>query len=129
MPQAYSYQRFSSLKQSKGDSVRRQTEARERYLIAHPDLVLNDTLRIDAGVSGFRGKNRQDGTALAAFLASVESGQVKSGSVLIIESLDRLSRDQINRALRTFMDILEAGVRIVTLSPEREYGENSLGDI
>jgi DNA invertase Pin-like site-specific DNA recombinase len=130
MPRAYSYRRFSSLKQSKGDSVRRQTEARERYLLTHPELVLDDSLRMtDAGVSGFRGKNRQAGTALAAFIAAIESGQVEPGSVLIIENLDRLSRDQVGRALRLFMDVLEAGVKIVTLSPEREYDERSLNDI
>jgi DNA invertase Pin-like site-specific DNA recombinase len=129
MPRAYSYQRFSSLKQTKGDSIRRQTEGRERYLLAHPDLVLDDSLRMtDAGVSGFRGKNREPGTALAAFIAAIESGQVEPGSVLIIENLDRLSRDQVGRALRLFMDVLEAGVKIVTLSPEREYDENSLND-
>jgi DNA invertase Pin-like site-specific DNA recombinase len=129
MQRAYSYQRFSHLKQDKGDSIRRQTEARERYLAAHPKLVFDDSLRPEKGVSGFRGKNRQAGTVLADFLATIEAGQVKPGSVLIVENLDRLSRDQVGRALRLFMDILEAGVRIVTLSPEREYDEKSLGDI
>jgi DNA invertase Pin-like site-specific DNA recombinase len=130
MPRGYSYQRFSSHKQLKGDSIRRQTEARERYLAAHPDLTLDDSLRMtDAGVSGFKGKNRQAGTALAAFLAAIESGQVEPGSVLIIENLDRLSRDQVSKALRQFMDILESGIRIVTLSPEREYNEKSITDI
>jgi DNA invertase Pin-like site-specific DNA recombinase len=130
MPRAYSYQRFSSLKQRKGDSIRRQTEAREKYLSAHPDLVLDDSLRMtDKGVSGFRGKNRQAGTALAAFLAEIEAGRVEPGSVLIVENLDRLSRDQINKALTQFMGILESGVRIVTLSPEREYNEKSITDI
>jgi DNA invertase Pin-like site-specific DNA recombinase len=130
MPRAYSYQRFSCLKQQKGDSIRRQTEARERYLETHSDLVLDDSLRMtDKGVSGFRGKNRQAGTALAAFIAAIESGQVEPGSVLIIENLDRLSRDQINKALTQFMGILESGVRIVTLSPEREYNEKSITDI
>jgi hypothetical protein len=35
-PLAYSYLRFSSPKQAAGDSIRRQTAAREAWLAAHP---------------------------------------------------------------------------------------------
>jgi DNA invertase Pin-like site-specific DNA recombinase len=130
MPRAYSYQRFSSLKQRKGDSIRRQTEARDRYLADHPDLVLDTELRTtDAGVSGFRGKNRQAGTALTAFLKAIEDGQVEPGSVLIIENLDRLGRDEVDEALFLFLSILRNGVQITTLEPFREHTKASVGDL
>jgi len=48
---AYSYIRFSSLEQAKGDSYRRQLERTEKYCKEH-NLVLNDTRYADLGVSG-----------------------------------------------------------------------------
>jgi DNA invertase Pin-like site-specific DNA recombinase len=130
MPKAYSYVRFSSLRQERGDSLRRQAALRDAWLARHDDMVLDDTLRLkDLGISGFKGKNRRDGIALAGFLAAIESGAVEPGSVLILESLDRLSRDMVSKAFRVFMGILEAGVNIVTLAPERKYTEASINDI
>src|SRR4029077_238245 len=74
----------------------------------------------DLGVSAFRGKHRSnpDKYALACFLKAVEKGRVPRGSYLIIENLDRLSREEERPALRLWMDILDAGVNIVQLSPE-----------
>jgi Recombinase/Resolvase, N terminal domain len=48
----------------------------------------------------------------------VEAGKVLKGSYLIIENLDRLSREDERTALRLWMDILDHGVNIVQLSPE-----------
>jgi hypothetical protein len=55
---------------------------------------------------------------LAAFLKLVESGRVPKGSFLIIENLDRLTREDERAALRLWMDLLDAGVNIVQLKPE-----------
>ena len=49
MKVAYSYIRFSTPEQMKGDSLRRQLEASRKYAAEH-DLVLDDTLR-DLGKS------------------------------------------------------------------------------
>src|SRR5262249_27618771 len=48
-------------------------------------------------------------------------------SFLIVESLDRLSRDQIRPALQLFMALQDYGVTIVTLQPEREYPPEGTG--
>ena len=69
----------------------------------------------DAGVSAFRGANATTG-ALSAFIDAVKTKQVKHGSVLIIENLDRLTRQQTSAALDLFLSILRHGVTIVTLS-------------
>jgi DNA invertase Pin-like site-specific DNA recombinase len=51
VPVAYSYIRFSTPDQIKGDSLRRQTEASHRYA-AENNLTLDETLNIrDLGVS------------------------------------------------------------------------------
>src|SRR5690606_6497837 len=53
--------------------------------------------------------------ALGKFLAMVESGEIPKGSYLLIESLDRLSREAVPDALTLFMALINAGVVIVTL--------------
>jgi len=128
MRRAFSYVRFSSPEQAKGDSLRRQVAASEDYCRRH-GLVLDDSLRLrDLGVSAFRGTHAKKG-ALSAFLLAVEAGKVGKGAVLIVESLDRLSREEIGEALHQFIGILYAGVNIVTLSPERQYSRASINDL
>jgi DNA invertase Pin-like site-specific DNA recombinase len=72
------------------------------------------------GVSAFKGRHREnpDKHALAAFLKLVEQGKVPQGSFLIVENLDRLSREDERTALRLWMDILDRGINIVQLVPE-----------
>jgi len=125
MKKAYSYVRFSSVKQLKGDSLRRQLEASRAYADEH-NLELDDSLR-DIGVSGYTGENAATG-ALADFLSLIESGKVPKGSVLILESLDRLSRQQVIKTLSLFTGILAAGVEIVTLADRQHYTADSIND-
>lgn len=126
MSQAYSYLRFSTAEQAKGDSFRRQIEAARTYA-ASRKLDLDESFR-DEGISGFTGANRTRG-ALAAFLRAVEDGRVPRGSVLIIESLDRLSREQVRTALRQFLALIDEGIEIVTLQggTPRVFSEDTLG--
>jgi DNA invertase Pin-like site-specific DNA recombinase len=119
-PVAYSYIRFSTKAQQEGDSLRRQTQATADWC-ARNDIPLDDSLKFhDLGKSAFLGQHRTnpDRHALAAFLKMVEAGRVPRGSYLVIENLDRLTREDERAALRLWMDILDAGVNIVQLSPE-----------
>jgi DNA invertase Pin-like site-specific DNA recombinase len=113
MPYAISYRRFSTLKQAKGDSQRRQTDLTEEYC-KRRRLKLIDTY-LDAGLSGFTGENLNDGSALKVLLNAARTGKFKPGTHLIVESLDRLSRRGISTAVRLFLDILDTGLVIVTL--------------
>jgi hypothetical protein len=63
------------------------------------DLTFNDL-----GVSAYRGKNAEAGR-LADFLVAVEDGIVPRGSYLLVESLDRISRQAARKALRVLEDI------------------------
>ena len=111
--EAISYKRFSSPKQARGDSDRRQTDLTEEYCQRH-HLRLIDTY-LDAGLSGFTGENLNDGSALTTLLHAAKLGKFKPGTRLIVESLDRLSRREISMAVRLFLDILDIGLVIVTL--------------
>src|SRR5947207_4529925 len=100
-PTAYSYIRFSHPSQAEGDSLRRQTEAAAEWCQKH-GVRLDETISLrDLGRSAYTGAHRKnpDRHALAAFLKLVESGKVPRGSYLVIENLDRLSREHIQPAL------------------------------
>ena len=114
---AYSYVRMSTRKQLRGDSLRRQLERSKAFADEH-SLLLDDSLQ-DLGVSAWKGRNFKTG-ALGRFLAMVENGQIPKGSYLLIESLDRLSREAVPDALTLFMAIINAGIVIVTLGEDRQ---------
>ena len=119
-PRAYSYTRWSTPEQSLGDSARRQIELAKRYAGKH-GLVLDDTLRLsDEGVSGFRGANVRRG-ALGRFLKAVDDGDVPPGSYLLVESLDRVSRQNPWEALPILQQIINAEIVVCTLFNEKVY--------
>jgi DNA invertase Pin-like site-specific DNA recombinase len=90
------------------------------------NLDLDEVLTFhDEGVSGFRGQNNDAGK-LAEFREAVRVGLVPSGSILLVEQLDRLSRMVPRKAMRVLEDIVEAGVSVVTLNDGREYSPESL---
>src|SRR5262245_25472259 len=125
---AYSYLRFSHPDQAKGDSQRRQTELRDAWLSRQKNVQLDTSLTLeDKGVSGFTGEHRDnpDRHALAAFLELVRRGRIQRGSYLVVESLDRLSREHIRPALTLLLNLIDAGIQIVQLLPvEAVYGED-----
>jgi len=124
-PKAYSYIRFSSPEQEKGDSLRRQIQLSEEYCKQN-GLILDDTLKLtDRGLSAFKGIHRTKG-ALGEFLRLVEEGKIPPGSVLLVENLDRLSREQILDALNQFTGIIRAGIKVVTLQDGMEYCQESI---
>ncbi len=126
-PKAYSYLRFSTTEQLKGDSQRRQLALAREYADRH-GLDLDETLTFrDLGVSAWKGKNIKEG-ALGVFLEAVDSGHVPPGSYLLVENLDRLSRDKVMPALMQFQAILERGVNVVTLQDGHEYTRSTLND-
>lgn len=127
MKRVISYIRFSSERQAKGDSLRRQSKMVNDWLKAHPEYYLDQDLSFrDLGVSGFTGKHLKGG--LGDFLTAIEKGLVKAGDTLLIESLDRLSRQDIDIASELLRNILRSGVDVVTLSDGEHYTKESLKD-
>ena len=126
-PDVYSYLRFSSAEQKKGDSIRRQTELRDAWLKKNGLKLTDNSKLVDAGVSAFRGAHRADDRHnLAMFLERVRAGHIARGSYLVVESLDRLSREHIRPALTLLLNLIESGIRIVQLLPvETVYDEKA----
>ncbi len=127
MPKAYSYIRFSSVRQQRGDSVARQTKLSVEYA-AKNGLDLDTDLNLsDLGISAFDRSNLNKG-ALGQFLRLVEESRIPHGSYLLVESLDRLSRDKVMDALHIFMGILKAGITVVTLADEQVYSYEKVNE-
>ncbi len=126
-PRAYSYIRFSTPDQAAGDSQRRQSQLAADYCNRH-GLTLDTELSLnDFGVSGFRGANAKKGGALGAFLDAIEDKVVLPGSLLLVENLDRLSRQNPRKAAALLGDIVDAGVDVVTLAGEpKRYSKATL---
>lgn len=122
MAHAISYIRFSTPNQSFGDSLRRQLDRTKEYCDKH-GLTLDETLR-DDGLSGYKGEHVKHG-ALGRFLAAVEAGRVPRGTYLIIEHLDRFSRQNTRIALTMLLNLINAGIRVVTLFNEQTYSDTS----
>jgi DNA invertase Pin-like site-specific DNA recombinase len=128
MDLAFSYLRFSSANQADGDSIRRQTALRDAW-VQKSGAVLDQSISLrDEGVSGFTGKHRgnPDRHALAAFLKLVEKGRVPRGSYLIVENLDRLTREHIRPALTLLLNLIEAGIRVVQLLPVEQVFDDQV---
>ena len=126
MPKVYSYTRFSTPEQARGDSERRQISAAQAFADRH-GLALDDSLNmIDAGVSAYRGANLRPDAALGRFVELVREGEVEPGSILLLESLDRLSRAEPLKVQHLFSGLLLDGVQIATLSDGRIYSQEAL---
>jgi DNA invertase Pin-like site-specific DNA recombinase len=110
--------------QLKGDSRRRQLEASKAYAEAEGLELADDAQLEDIGVSAFKGANVRGG-ALGQFLEAVRAGSVKRGSYLLVESLDRLSREEILPAQSLFLSIVQAGINLVTLIDKKVYREET----
>lgn len=124
-PKAYSYVRFSTPEQIKGDSFRRQIEAAEQYAAVHGLEMDTKFTFHDLGMSAWQGRNKTDGM-LGEFLTFVRTGDIARGSYLLVENLDRVSRENALDALDTLKDIAKEGVAVVTLNDGREYTHESL---
>lgn len=125
MTKAYSYLRFSTPEQMRGDSFRRQTLLAQEYARRH-GLELDTELTLsDLGVSAFRGRNARTG-ALGGFLQAMDAGMVPEGSLLLVESLDRVTRQDPWDALPLFQQIINGGVTIVTLQDGKTYSREEM---
>ena len=129
MARVYSYARVSSGRQvASGYGMARQDDSvddiREWCEREGHTLADNDIMR-DAGFSGFFGENLLPTAALGRFLAAVEKEKVPRGSWLVVEHLNRLTRQRVRKALALILLLLDAGINIKTWFDGKDYRENS----
>jgi len=118
MPVAYSYSRWSTPAQRLGHSAKRQRDQAQEYAAKHAiKLVLLDA---DDGISAFKGKNLAVG-ALGRFRDDVFAGKIAPGSMLLVDDLDRLSREDLSSAAGLLLDLTRKGISVVSLRDEITY--------
>jgi DNA invertase Pin-like site-specific DNA recombinase len=122
MPTAHSYLRYSSLRQGEGSTVERQQEMIDIWLKKHPEYVLGGLRFQDLGLSGYHGKHLDN--AFGKLLAAVETGAIKPGDFILVESIDRTGRINPNDMLNLLTGITSAGVNIITLDDGIQYNRN-----
>ncbi|WP_148193073.1 recombinase family protein [Pseudomonas syringae] len=120
MPVAFSYVRYSSLRQAHGDSLRRQTAMVAEWLKHHPEYVLSaDDAYQDLGRSGFSGAHLDN--AFGRLRAAVSTGIIKPGDCILIEAIDRAGRLAPSIMLNLLTEIVNAGVSLISLDDGITY--------
>jgi len=109
---AFSYQRVSDPKQTRDGraGLDRQADAFNGFCQRHC-LIANADPLVDRGLSAFHGRHRSKG-ALGAFIAAAKAGQIPSGSVLVVEDIDRLTREVADKQLRLLLEFFDNGLAI-----------------
>lgn len=127
MKNIYLYIRFSDDKQAQGSSYDRQLGYARKYC---PTLIEDlDHIYFDSGKSAFSGAHLAEGGELKRFYDAVTTGQIPRGSTLLVEDLDRLSRDGMWKASDKLRELTENGIEVVTLRDHKRYaGTLTLSD-
>ena len=122
---AFSYQRVSSGKQVGGHGLKRQAATAAAWCAANGYALDTQLQLADKGRSAYSSKNRQG--ALQRFLDLCQSGQLGESPVLLVEAIDRLSRREPIKAIKTILyGLVDSGVRVVTLEDGAEYSQETL---
>ena len=120
---AFPYVRFSSKKQEKGSSRERQLELCEA-MISREGWTAGKPIE-DLGTSAWTGEHLTAGN-LGKFAQRVRAGEIPKGSILVVEKLDRLSRQEPRITQRWLEDMAALGLRIATVDGGRIYDDASL---
>jgi DNA invertase Pin-like site-specific DNA recombinase len=124
----FSYVRFSSRVQGKGDSERRQQEIAPRVAKDKGWTLRKDLNAFDLGLSAYHKQNLGEKGSIPSILEGVKSGKIPQGSVMIIEALDRLTRTDIDEAMPLLSELLRAGLEIYIDRTSRHLTRASLKD-
>lgn len=127
MTKCITYKRFSTVAQEGNSSIMRQTEAIDAFLKdeSRKDWVVVEQIE-DLGRSAWSGDHLRAGK-LGKLKARIDSGEIEPGTVLIVENIDRLSRQEIKKARRWVEEVTEAGILLAVCRPTpKVFNEASL---
>ena len=117
-PKAYAYIRWSTGAQQLGDSESRQ-------LLELDKFEKNTGIKIvkkyrDNGRSAYRGDNSRRGE-FRLLLENIESGEIRPGDYLVVESIDRITRQRVLDGVELIQKILKSGVKLYTTTDQKIY--------
>ena len=131
MTNTYLYIRYSDAKQEEGTSYERQLEKAKAYCTDKKITLIvdDDHIFFDAGKSAYKGEHLAEGGELKRFYDLVADKIIPSGSRLLVEDLDRLSRQTMWQASDKFRELTDAGITVTTLIDRKEWtGTGGFGD-
>ncbi|WP_194435182.1 recombinase family protein [Vibrio fluminensis] len=123
-PQVYSYRRFSNIEQEHGRSIARQDKFALKVAKEHGLEINQDLVMTDKGFSAFHAQHKSRG-AFGVFLKLVEESYVAAGSILLVESLDRLSRESPMIAQSTLSALVQSDITVITTLDKRVYNKQT----
>jgi DNA invertase Pin-like site-specific DNA recombinase len=115
------YARFSSTEQSAGMSLERQFGVTKAMCEKHEWEFSERRCIADEGMSAFSGKNRQEGSGLFEFERKAKAGHYANGHVLVVEHLDRISRQGYQEVLDFINGLTSTGVTVATCDGNEVY--------
>lgn len=119
------YIRFSTADQVKGDSIKRQTELATKAAKKRGYKIV-ETLA-DKGKSAYHGKHRVKGGQLYEIEERAKRGEL-AGKVLLVEAMDRLTRQKPLESITLIRDLTENGLTICETSSDRIYNTKEIDD-
>lgn len=120
MINAYGYARFSDDSQQHGTSESRQRTQFDEVCKAK-GWNLKKVYFDGKAISAFKSKNIEDGV-LGDLINDVETGKIKKGEVIILENLDRFSRDKVHKSHVNLVNLLRHDVRLYDIHNDCFYG-------
>jgi DNA invertase Pin-like site-specific DNA recombinase len=120
MPYAVGYARFSSVKQGSGSSLERQQAMIGKWIADNPEYRIFPKNFEDLGRSASKGDHLKHG--FGKLLKAIELKEIGKGDVILVEAIDRIGRLPETKMISLINEIVEAGVRIITLQDGAEYG-------
>jgi len=126
-PAIYSYSRISSKSQERGTGLAQQQleDAKLVELSKTYGLPVSTDSFIDLGKSAYHGAHLAEGGALGKIITLINDGAIAPGSMLTIFNLDRLSRAKVNKALETFLRIINSDVMLYVATEDKVLSEHS----
>lgn len=121
--EALIYIRFSTPKQERGASRERQMELCHEFCDRN-GWPVREVIE-DLGKSAWSGAHLSTGE-LGRLGERVRNGEIGPGTVLVVEKLDRLSRQETRMTLRWMEDLCTAGLTIATVDGSKVYDDANL---
>lgn len=126
-PHIYSYRRVSSTRQLDGLGFDLQvTDDLLNELSVKYNLPIHKEEYSDKGISAYKGQHLNN--ELGLFLKDIEVGKIGEGSIIVVYSLDRLSRQDLGLAKQTYLNITNNGVSIYSVLDNHLYNAHNAAD-
>ncbi|AZU48395.1 MAG TPA: recombinase family protein [Kurthia gibsonii] len=123
---AWLYARFSSSKQIDGDSINRQQKKAEEWCCSN-GVELQQTSFHDLGVSGWKSVKRP---MFEQLIKAMEEGKIPSGSYVLFESTDRLSRRGWEHTRELIKQItVKHGCKLVIMDKGQVHTRENVNDV